>query len=59
MIGTWEFILIVSVILILFLVLGKKLPEFSRNAGRSVREFKEELKEVPRNINEVKEEIVK
>ncbi len=38
MIGTGELIVILCVILILFG--GKKLPEFARNLGKGVREFK-------------------
>lgn len=38
MIGTGELIVILCVILILFG--GKKLPEFAKNLGKGVREFK-------------------
>lgn len=38
MIGSGELIVILCVILILFG--GKKLPEFAKNLGRGVREFK-------------------
>jgi sec-independent protein translocase protein TatA len=38
MIGTGELILILGVTLILFG--GKKLPEFARNLGIGIREFK-------------------
>jgi sec-independent protein translocase protein TatA len=38
MIGGWELVVILFVILILFG--GKRLPEFARNLGRGVREFK-------------------
>lgn len=38
MIGTGELIVILCVILILFG--GKKLPEFARNLGIGIREFK-------------------
>lgn len=38
MIGTGEVIVILCVVLILFG--GKKLPEFARNLGKGVREFK-------------------
>ena len=38
MIGGWELILILFVVLVLFG--GKKLPEFARNLGKGMREFK-------------------
>jgi sec-independent protein translocase protein TatA len=38
MIGTGELIVILCVILLLFG--GKKLPEFARNLGKGIREFK-------------------
>ena len=42
-IGTWEIILIVLVILLLFG--GKKIPELMRGLGRGVKSFKEGLKD--------------
>jgi sec-independent protein translocase protein TatA len=38
MIGGWELIVILFVVLVLFG--GKKLPEFARNLGKGLREFK-------------------
>lgn len=38
MIGTGELIVILCLILLLFG--GKKLPEFARNLGKGIREFK-------------------
>lgn len=38
MIGTGELIVILCVVLLLFG--GKKLPEFARNLGKGIREFK-------------------
>jgi sec-independent protein translocase protein TatA len=38
MIGGWEIIVILFVILVLFG--GKKLPEFARNLGKGLHEFK-------------------
>ena len=38
MIGGWELIVILIVVLILFG--GKKLPDFARNLGKGLREFK-------------------
>ncbi len=39
MLGTWEIILIVLVVLLLFG--GKKIPELMRGLGKGVRSFKE------------------
>lgn len=38
MIGSWELILILFMILILFG--GKRLPQFAKNLGKGLREFK-------------------
>jgi len=38
MIGSWELIVILIVILVLFG--GKKLPELAKNLGKGLREFK-------------------
>ena len=38
MIGSWELIVILVVVLVLFG--GKKLPELARNLGKGLREFK-------------------
>ncbi|MCH9624870.1 MAG: Sec-independent protein translocase protein TatA [Chlamydiales bacterium] len=42
MIGSWELILILFLVLVLFG--GKKLPELSRNLGKGLREFKKASK---------------
>lgn len=39
MIGTWEIILIVLVILLIFG--GKKIPELMRGLGKGIRSFKD------------------
>lgn len=41
--GTWEIILIVLVVLLLFG--GKKIPELMRGLGRGVKSFREGMKE--------------
>lgn len=43
MFGTGELILILGAILLLFG--GKKLPEFARNLGHGIREFKKACQE--------------
>jgi len=40
--GPWEWVLIFAVVLLLFG--GKKLPEFARGLGSSIREFQEALR---------------
>ncbi len=37
--GTWEIVLIIAVILLLFG--GKKIPELMRGLGKGMREFKD------------------
>lgn len=49
MLGTWEIILIVLAVLLLFG--GKKIPEFMRGLGKGVRSFKDGM-----NGKEEKEE---
>lgn len=44
MLGTWEIIAIVAVILLLFG--GAKIPELMRGLGKGVKEFKKAQKEV-------------
>ena len=62
MIGTWEIILIVLVILLIFG--GKKIPELMRGLGKGIKSFKdgvngkeEEMKEETKE--ETKEEVKK
>lgn len=52
MIGTAELILILCVVLLLFG--GKKLPEFARNLGKGIREFKKATQGIDEEI-EIKE----
>jgi sec-independent protein translocase protein TatA len=49
--GTWEIILILAVVLLLFG--GKKIPELMRGLGRGMKEFKDASKGVensPENV---------
>ena len=50
--GGWEWIIIV---LIAFLIFGKRLPGIMKNFGRSIAEFRKGFKNVEEEINEVKE----
>lgn len=48
--GTWEIVLIVLAILLLFG--GKKIPELMKGMGKGVKSFKEGMKEVEEDIKE-------
>lgn len=53
MIGTWEIVAIVAVILLLFG--GKKIPELMKGIGKGVRSFKEGMNEIEKEINDAGE----
>lgn len=53
MIGHWEIIAIVVVILLLFG--GKKIPELMKALGKGVKSFKEGVKEVEKEIDDDKQ----
>lgn len=50
MIGSGELIVILCIALLLFG--GKKLPEFARNLGKGIREFKKALNETTEELSE-------
>jgi len=51
MLGGWEIVLILAVVLIIF---GpKKLPELARGLGQSIKEFKKSAREVTDEIQSV------
>jgi sec-independent protein translocase protein TatA len=52
--GTWEIVLIVLVILLLFG--GKKIPELMKGLGKGVKSFKQGMNEVEKEIKEIDEE---
>lgn len=54
MIGGWEMITILAVVLILFG--SKKLPELARGLGQGIREFKKATREVSDEIHNAVEE---
>ena len=54
MLGTWEIVAIVLVILLLFG--GKKIPELMKGLGKGVKSFKQGMNEVEKEIKEIDEE---
>ena len=50
MLGTWEIVAIVLVILLLFG--GKKIPELMKGLGKGVKSFKEGVNEVEKEIKD-------
>ncbi len=50
MLGTWEIVAIVLVVLLLFG--GKKIPELMKGLGKGVKSFKEGMNEVEKEIND-------
>ena len=52
--GFWEIALIVLAIVLLFG--GKKIPELMRGLGKGVKSFKEGMKEVEAEVNEIKKD---
>ena len=55
MIGHWEIIAIVLVIVLIFG--GRKIPELMKGLSKGVKSFKEGMKEVDKEVNEVKDAI--
>lgn len=51
----WEWIIIALVVLLLFG--GKKIPELMRGLGKGVKSFKQGMKEVEDDVNEIKKDI--
>ena len=54
-IGMWEVIIVALVILLLFG--GKKIPELMKGVGKGVKSFKDGMKGVEDEINDVKNDI--
>ncbi len=54
LIGGWEIILILAVILILFG--ARKLPELAKGLGQGIKEFKKATREVTDEINSAMDE---
>jgi sec-independent protein translocase protein TatA len=53
--GFWEIVIIALVVLLLFG--GKKIPELMRGLGKGVKNFKDGMKEVENDIDEIKKDI--
>ena len=54
MIGTWEIVAIVLIILLLFG--GKKIPELMKGLGKGVKSFKEGMNEVEKEVKDAVKE---
>ena len=54
MLGTWEIVAIVLVILLLFG--GKKIPELMKGLGKGVKSFKQGMNVVEKEIKELDED---
>ena len=54
MIGTWEIVAIVAVIVLLFG--GKKIPELMKGIGKGVKSFKQGMNEVEKEIKDIDED---
>ena len=54
MLGTWEIVAIVLVVLLLFG--GKKIPELMKGLGKGVKSFKQGMNAVEKEIKELDEE---
>ncbi len=53
MIGTWEIVAIVAIVLLLFG--GKKIPELMKGIGKGVKSFKQGMNEVEQEIKQIDE----
>ena len=51
----WEWVIVALVVLLLFG--GKKIPELMRGLGKGVKSFKQGMKEVEEEMNEIKKDI--
>lgn len=55
MIGTWEWVIIALVILLLFG--GKKIPELMKGLGKGVKSFKEGMNSVEEEVKNIKKDL--
>ncbi len=56
-VGGWEVVIIALVILLLFG--GRKIPELMRGIGKGVKSFKDGMKDVEKEIEDIDSEIKK
>lgn len=54
MIGTWEIVAIVLLVVLLFG--GKKIPELMKGLGKGVKSFKEGMNEVEKEVKDAVQE---
>jgi sec-independent protein translocase protein TatA len=54
-IGVWEWVIIALVVLLLFG--GKKIPELMKGLGKGVKSFKDGVKGVEDEVNEIKKDV--
>ena len=57
MLGTWEIVAIVLVVLLLFG--GKKIPELMKGLGKGVKSFKQGMNEVEKEIKDIDDDLNK
>ena len=54
-IGMWEWVIIALVVLLLFG--GKKIPELMKGVGKGVKSFKDGMKGIEDEVNEIKKDV--
>ncbi len=57
MIGIWETICITILLFVAVIWFGKKSPEIGKGVGKTIREFKKGISEVPKEIDKMKKEL--
>ena len=55
MLGPWEIIIIILVIVLIFG--GKKIPELARGLGKGLHEFKKTTQEIKNEVDTVTEDV--
>ncbi len=53
--GVWEVVIIAFVVLLLFG--GKKIPELMKGLGKGVKSFKDGMKDVEKEIEDISDEV--